>query len=206
MASGIAQFVFYKSPVKDKGVMIVSRALLNIVLTVTLSGFSFLTPSIAQEVNIDELYTQLLDPELKDWDAIERQIWGEWSKSGSAAMDLLLSRGRKAMQDGDMEKAIDHLTALTDHAPNFAEGWNARATAFFNAEEFGLSIADIQRALALNPRHFGAMQGLGRIMEELGQEADALAAYKAAAAIHPQRDGLKEVIERLEKSVSGQNI
>lgn len=186
--------------------MIVSRAVLNIVLTVTLSGFSFLTPSIAQEANIDELYTQLLDPELKDWDAVERQIWAEWAKSGSASMDLLLSRGRAALQDGDLETAIDHFTALTDHAPDFAEGWNARATAFFNAEEFGLSIVDIQRTLALNPRHFGAMQGLGRIMEELGNEAEALAAYEAAAAIHPHREGLKEAIARLEKLVSGQEI
>ncbi len=139
-------------------------------------------------------------------EGVERKIWAEWSRSGSASMDLLLSRGRIAMEKRDFAKAIEHLTALTDHAPDFAEGWNARATAFFNAGEYGLSIADIQRTLVLNPRHFGAMQGFGRIMEELGHESDALAAYQAAAAIHPQRQGLKEAIERLEKTVSGQDI
>jgi tetratricopeptide (TPR) repeat protein len=186
--------------------MVVSRTVLNIFVTAFLFAGSFLTPSLAEEAKIEGLYTQLLEPDLEDWQAVERQVWAEWSKSGSASMDLLLSRGRKAMAAGDLTKAIEHLTALTDHAPDFAEGWNARATAFFNAEEYGLSIADIQRALVLNPRHFGALQGLGRIMEELGHEGDALAAYEAAAAIHPQREGLKDAIERLEKTVSGQDI
>ena len=184
----------------------VSRTLLNIFVTAFLSAFVFFTPSLADEAKLDKLYIQLVQPDLEDWEGVERKIWAEWSRSGSASMDLLLSRGRIAMEKRDFAKAIEHLTALTDHAPDFAEGWNARATAFFNAGEYGLSIVDIQRTLVLNPRHFGAMQGLGRIMEELGHESDALAAYQAAAAIHPQRQGLKEAIERLEKTVSGQDI
>ncbi|MEP3345548.1 MAG: tetratricopeptide repeat protein [Litoreibacter sp.] len=186
--------------------MMVSRTVLNIFVTAFVSIMALSGPSYADEAKLDELYTQLAEPELQDVEAIERKIWAEWSKSGSASMDLLLMRGRRAMEAGDFSKAIEHLTALIDHAPEFAEGWNARATAFFNAEQYGLSIADIQRTLALNPNHFGAMQGLGRIMEELGNDADALTAYKAAAAIHPHREGLKETIERLEKKVSGQDI
>lgn len=199
-------FDFYKSSAKVKGIMIVSRTVLNIFVTAFLSVSAFIAPSMAEEVKLDDLFAQLVQPELEDWEGVERKIWAEWSRSGSPSMDLLLSRGRTAMEKGDFAKAVDHLTALTDHAPDFAEGWNARATAFFNSEEYGLSIADIQRTLVLNPRHFGALQGLGRIMEELGHEPDALAAYQAAAAIHPQRQGLKEAIERLEKKVSGQDI
>ena len=186
--------------------MKVSSTVLNIFVTAFLSVSTFVAPSMAEDAKLHDLYTQLVQPDLEDWEKVERQIWKEWSRSGSASMDLLLSRGRKAMEQGDFAKAIEHLTALTDHAPDFAEGWNARATAFFNAGEFGLSVADIQRTLALNPRHFGALQGLGRILEELEREEDALAAYKAAAAIHPNREGLKEAIERLEKTVSGQDV
>ncbi|MEM9434842.1 MAG: tetratricopeptide repeat protein [Pseudomonadota bacterium] len=163
-------------------------------------------PANAGEAELDALFERLLQPDLENWEQIERAIWREWSSSGSASMDLLLQRGRQAMSQGDHAKAIDHFTALTDHAPEFAEGWNARATAYFGAERYSLSIADIGRTLSLNPRHFGAMQGLGRILEELGQPADALNAYEAAYAIHPHRDGLKEAIERLTKDTTGQDI
>ena len=105
-----------------------------------------------------------------------------------------------------MEAAIEHLTALVDHTPDFAEGWNARATVFFGMEEFGQSISDIRQTLALNPRHFGALQGLGRILEELDDPENALKAYQAAFALHPHRPGLKESVERVEKIVSGQSI
>ncbi|PTX56621.1 tetratricopeptide repeat protein [Litoreibacter ponti] len=177
--------------------------ILNLFVT---SFLAFTAPAFADQAELDALFEELAQPELENWELVERKIWREWSRSGSPAMDLLLRRGRNAMRAGDLEKAIDHFTALTDHAPEFAEGWNARATAFFNAEEYGLSIADIGRTLSLNPRHFGALQGLGRILEELEQEDDALKAYQAAAAIHPHRDGIKEAIERLERKTSGQDI
>jgi tetratricopeptide (TPR) repeat protein len=110
------------------------------------------------------------------------------------------------MQAGDMEAAIGHLTALTDHAPDFAEGWNARATAYFQAGEYGPSIEDIGRTLTLNPRHFGALSGLGMIFEQLGDEERALEAYKAALAIHPQMEGIKDTVERLETEAAGQEL
>src|SRR5690606_3470319 len=101
-------------------------------------------------------------PDNAEWRLAEADILREWSKSGSPAMDLLLKRGREAMEAGDLKAAIEHLTALTDHAPEFAEGWNARATAYFLAGAFGPSVDDIRHTLALNPRHFGALAGLGQ--------------------------------------------
>ena len=178
----------------------------NIVVT-ALIAMVFSLPSWAQDqTKLDVLFERLAQPELADWEAVEREIWQEWSKSGSASMDLLLQRGREAMTNGDPVRAIEHFTALIDHAPDFAEGWNARATAYFTIEEFALSIADIQQTLALNPRHFGALQGLGRILEQVGDEENALKALQAAVAIHPHREGLKEAIERLEREVSGRDI
>ena len=112
-------------------------------------------------------------------------------------MDLLLERGRAAMAAGDPEMAVQHLTALVDHAPDFAEGWNARATAYYQTGDFGPAISDIGRVLTLNPRHFGALAGLGAIFEELDQPEKAIEVYRAALAISPHGAGLQEAIDRL---------
>ena len=110
------------------------------------------------------------------------------------------------MAAGDNDAAIEHLTALIDHAPNFAEGYNARATAYFQAGELGPSISDIGRVLTLNPRHFGALAGLGMIFEQLEKPEKALEVYKAALAIHPHLAGVLESIARLEADAAGQEL
>ncbi len=106
----------------------------------------------------------------------------------------------------DLAAAIEHLTALTDQAPDFAEGWNARATAYFMAGEVGPSIADIQRALALNPRHFGALSGLGQIFEALDKPDLALRAYEAAFAVNPHMTSVKDAIDRLTREKQGTDL
>ena len=155
---------------------------------------------------LDRLFAELADPANENWAYTEENIWIEWSKSGSPAMDLLLQRGRLAMAAGDFDAAIEHLTALIDHDPAFAEGWNARATAYFNAGLFGPSIEDVRHVLLLNPRHFGAMAGLGMMLEEMDDPKDAMAAYEAAHAIHPRQAGVMEAIERLHRQLDGQDI
>lgn len=161
-------------------------------------------PALAQDTDgLDELFAALKTAEPAEAARIERQIWEAWSDSGSAAMDLLLMRGRQAMNAGDAEAAIDHFSALIDHAPEFAEGYNARATAYFQADKFGLSLADIRSTLALNPRHFGALGGLAIILEHLGEPENALEVYRRVQAIHPNQENLEDAIERLEKAVGG---
>lgn len=155
----------------------------------------------ADTEKLTELFDELRQPDLPNWQVVETQIWEEWSRSGSPAMDLLLARGREALEQDRLDAAIEHLSALTDHAPDFAEGWNARATAFYQAEEFGLSLADIERTLSLNPRHFGALGGLAQILEILEQPRAALSAYRAAYTIHPHRPNVEEAIERLEREL-----
>jgi tetratricopeptide (TPR) repeat protein len=159
-----------------------------------------------QRERLDTLFERLQRPDLGEWRQVEREIMLEWSKSGSPAMDLLLERGRDAMNAGRMDEAVNHFTALTDHAPEFAEGWNARATAYFSMRRFGLSIADIGRTLALNPRHFGALAGLGMILEELGYEDRALEAFREANALHPHRPDVIAAIARLEILADGTDI
>ncbi len=180
--------------------------LINRIVAALLPIFLFVAPVAAQTPKLDGLFTELAKADESDAGRIEREIWSEWSKSGSPAMDLLLERGRSAMQEGDTTAAIEHLTALTDHAPEFAEGWNALATAYFQAGDYGPAVEDIGRTLTLNPRHFGAMSGLGMILEELGDTDRALEAYKAALAIHPRLQGVLDSVERLEAEAAGQKL
>jgi tetratricopeptide (TPR) repeat protein len=168
--------------------------------------FLLALPAVAQTAKLDDLFAQLLTATDEESQNIEQEIWIEWSKSGSPAMDLLLERGRNAMAEGVTEVAIDHFTALIDHAPDFAEGWNARATAYYQAGQFGPSVADIGHVLTLNPRHFGALAGLGAIFEELERPQQALEVYRAALAIHPHQAGVLEAVERLQAQVQGQDL
>jgi Flp pilus assembly protein TadD len=169
-----------------------------------LCAATFLAGAVAaQEMELDPLFDALRDADPAGAEAIEERIWEEWSRSGSAAMDLLLERGREALAAGEIPVAIEHFSALVDHAPDFAEGYNSRATAYFQVGYYGLALEDIRQALALNPRHFGAMSGLALILEEIGEEEGALEAWRAVAALNPSRQGVREAIERLERQVEG---
>ncbi|WP_420712561.1 tetratricopeptide repeat protein [Frigidibacter sp. RF13] len=160
----------------------------------------------SHEALMNRLFTELADPANPGWERAQNQILAEWEKSGSPAFDLLLKRGQEAMEAGDFDAAIEHLTALTDQAPEFAEGWNARATAFFLEGRFGPSVSDIEHVLALEPRHFGAISGLGLILQELGRKEQALKAFRASLAIHPHQDGISQAAEALEQELSGTEL
>ena len=121
-------------------------------------------------------------------------------------MDMLLSRGRYALGQGDVDQAIGHFTALIDHAPEFAEGWNGRATAYFQRGDLGLSVEDIAHALTLEPRHFGALSGLAMIYESLEKPEKALAVYRRVLAIHPNADGVSDAIDRLTADTLGTDL
>lgn len=153
-----------------------------------------------------ELLAQLAEPGRPDWQQIETQIQRLWSRSGSEAMDLLLRRGNEALEAEDYGAALEHFTALTDHAPDFAEGWNGRATTFFLMDEFALSIADIQRVLVLNPNHFGALTGLATMLEQMGQDDLALRALYGVRDLNPNRPGIDDAIGRLERGTGAADL
>jgi tetratricopeptide (TPR) repeat protein len=181
--------------------------ILNRVVAAFLLLFLTCTAALAQDSEkLDDLFRRLQAAGAEEAGRIETEIWIEWSKSGSPALDLLLQRGHDALQVGETGAAIEHFTALIDHDPDFAEGWNARATAYFKAGEFGPSVADIAQVLQRNPRHFGALAGLGTILEESGNPARALEVYKAALAIHPHLAGIAEAVARLEAEELGQEL
>lgn len=152
----------------------------------------------------EELQSADMATDLATANRLSREIRLEWSKSGSAAMDLLLKRGRDALDDKNADAAIDHFSALIDHAPGFAEGWHGRATAYFRADHYGRAIADLEQTIALNPRHFGAIYGLAVILEELERLDDAYDSYSAVLAIYPNHKKALEALARLETQVNGE--
>ncbi|MBD0866033.1 MAG: tetratricopeptide repeat protein [Rhodobacteraceae bacterium] len=154
----------------------------------------------------DELLRLLADSDPANAAHVDRQLQALWEKTGSPSMDMLMKRGRDAMDVENYRTAIEHLSALTDHAPDFAEGWRLRASAFFEVGRYGPAIADLEIALALNPRNYNTILDLGTILELFGDEKRAYAAYERAQAIHPHHKGISKAMERLKPRVAGQAL
>ncbi|MBO0346971.1 tetratricopeptide repeat protein [Roseibium sp. CAU 1637] len=129
-----------------------------------------------------------------------------WLRSGSDTVDLLMRRAGTALQQEDLILAQDLLDVVVTLAPEFAEGWNRRATVFYMKSDFSKSLADIERTLALEPRHWGALSGLGIIQRRLGQDKRALETFRRALSIHPGLENASEAIETLEKDAAGEAI
>lgn len=163
-------------------------------------------PIAAQSADEDALLSELAQSDPSDAIRIDRELQALWTKTGSSSMDLLYRRGQDALEEGDANAAIEHLTALTDHAPEFAEGWHLRAQAFFQAELFGPAVADLERALALNPNNYNAIYGLGAILEQFGDYDRAFEAYSRVKAMHPFHEEVDSALERLESRVSGTSL
>ena len=167
---------------------------------------AFAPPIAAQENLLDELYQDLAEAEPADSLRIENRIVAEWEKSGSAAMDLLLRRGQEALEEGQPEAAVEHFSALVDHAPMFSEGYFGRASSYYLLGLTGPALDDIETVLRLNPRHFAAMTGLAVVMEELGRPDDALEIYRMVLDIHPNLVEALAATERLELELEGQAL
>ncbi|MGB3406501.1 MAG: tetratricopeptide repeat protein [Jannaschia sp.] len=158
------------------------------------------------ETLLNRLGTLTSEEDAGEAQRLANEIVERWSHSGSDAMDLLLTRGQAAIEAQDLPRAIAHLTALTDHAPEFAEGWNQRATAFFLMEQFGPALSDIEQVLILEPRHFGALAGLGIILQQLGEEEAALDAFRRAQQVFPAQENVKSAVERLEQQTGERTL
>jgi len=159
--------------------------------------------AFAETSEVDSLLNQLREAPAGEAERLSAEIEARWSASGSAAMDYLLMQGRAALEQEDYDTAIHHFTALVDHAPQFAEGWNQRATAFFYAERYGEALHDIEQTLALNPQHYNALTGLGLILQAMGYDQEALKAFDAVLAIHPHQPQVEETAAKLRAALEG---
>ncbi len=153
-----------------------------------------------------ELLERLRDASAVDAPRVEREVENIWSRSGSAAMDLLLKRGRDALEKGDARLAIDHFTALTDHAPDFAEGYHMRAQAYFRANLYGPAIDDLETTLALNPDNFNAIFGFAVMVHEFGNLSRAAELYRRVLTIHPHHEEAKAALKSLKRDGIGREL
>ncbi|MFK7902221.1 MAG: tetratricopeptide repeat protein [Nitratireductor sp.] len=137
---------------------------------------------------------------------ISDKIWDEWLDSGSKSIDLLMSQARKAVGTQKEGFALDVLDQVITLAPEFAEGWNFRATVHYKKKDFGRSLADIEQTLKLEPRHFGALAGLAAILNQLGKQEKALQTWQKVLEIYPANAAAQKEVIRLVEATFGEKV
>lgn len=164
-------------------------------------------PPPTRAERIDALFIQLKRE--RNENAAKRiasRIQGEWNRSESAVIDLMMQWSQDAIEKKKYDVALDFLDQVTTLAPDYAEGWNRRATVHFLMNNFSKSMADIDRTLRLEPRHFGALSGLAQIMKSQGNDELALAAYERVLAIYPMLRAAQDEVATLSDQLSGDGI
>lgn len=171
-----------------------------------LHGFEIPSDEVARAAQLESLFAELGREDNDAWPIVQAQIWRVWRRSGSESMDFLLIRALEALEEEDHETALVHLDDLVRLAPDFAEAWNQRATVYFLMGDYGRSMRDIETVLSLEPRHFGALSGLGIILDRTGNEKGALEVYRRALEIHPNLQGAQKGVERLAPDIDGREL
>jgi tetratricopeptide (TPR) repeat protein len=137
---------------------------------------------------------------------VEARIWALWLQTPSDTAALLMMRAKAAMDAQQIDVAKKLLDALVKLRPDYIEAWNRRATLYYLQNDYAHSLQDIQQVLVREPRHFGALAGLGMIMQELGDEKRALDAFRKALAINPHLEKVPELVKSLSEKVEGRDI
>jgi len=157
--------------------------------------------------SLDTLFSALkIAPDDTSAKAIEDRIWSIWLVSGSDTCDLLMSRVKDAVDDKNYDTAIQLLDSIIMLRPGYIEAWNQRATVYYLKQDYAHSIADIAEVLAREPRHFGALSGLGLMLQEMNDDKDALDAYRKALAIDPHLEGVPDIVKTLTQKIEGRDI
>lgn len=179
---------------------------LNCAVATILSVSLFSLQVSAQDAALEGLLSELSSAQEDDARRIAAEIELKWAQSGSSTADLLLKRGNDALEIGEIGRAIEHYTALTDHAPEFAEGWHRRAIAYAEAELFGPAIADLEHAIAIEPRHYNAIASLGGILQRVNRYDMAKEAYQQVLLIHPHHKDVQAALEAVELEIGGSEL
>ena len=157
-----------------------------------------------RDARLDGLFARLQStPSGNEAQAVEQRIWRIWSEAGDPQVARLLQEGVLAMSQARFRVALERFDRMVAQAPDFAEGWNKRATLHYLMGNFGASVRDIQRTLDLEPRHFGALSGLGMIYDAVEEPAAALRSFEAAVAINPHLQSVELRIVELRRQLAG---
>ncbi len=157
--------------------------------------------------SLDTLFEGLkIAPDAESAKAIEDRIWALWMVSGSDTCNLLMGRAKAAADGKDYDLAVKLLDAVIELKPGYTEGWNRRATLYFLEKDYGHALADLREVLVREPRHFGALSGIGLILQEIGDDKHALEAYRRALAINPHLENIDEIVKTLREKVEGRDL
>ncbi len=166
-------------------------------------------PALAdqKDARLEDLFSQLLTaPGPAEAQLIEGAIWHIWGQSDDGAVRALMEDGVAAMSRRDYRRALSRFEQMVAIAPDFAEGWNKRATVHYLMGNYRASLEDIVRTLELEPRHFGALSGRGLVYVALEDEQRALESFEEALAIHPNLVSAAINAEALRKSLREKQI
>ena len=159
------------------------------------------------DARLDALFAQLkAAPSYAAAQPVESAVWHIWSESDDPAVRILMGEGVAAMARQDYRSALGKFDQIVKIAPDFAEGWNKRATVHYLVGLYAASLSDIDKTLALEPRHFGALSGRGLVFIELDEEQPALDSFEAALAIHPTLPGAAANAKILHKRLKDRAI
>ncbi len=137
---------------------------------------------------------------------VEARIWALWLQTPSDTAALLMVRAKAAMDAQQTDLALKLLDAIIKMRPDYVEAWNRRATIYYLQNNYARSLADIEQVLVREPRHFGALAGLGMIMQDIGDEKRALDAFRKALAVNPHLEKVPELVKTLTEKVEGRDI
>ena len=137
---------------------------------------------------------------------VEARIWAIWLQTPSDTAALLMARAKAAVDAQKVDVAIKLLDSVIKLRPDYIEAWNRRATLYYMQNDYARSLADIREVLIREPRHFGALAGLGMIMQDVGDEKRALEAYRKALAVNPHLEKIPEQVKALTEKVEGRDI
>jgi len=137
---------------------------------------------------------------------VEARIWAVWMQTPSDTAALLMVRAKAAMDAKQVDVALKLLDAVVKLRPDYVEGWNRRATLYYLKNDYAHSLQDIEQVLVREPRHFGALAGLGMIMQDLGDEKRALDAFRKALAVNPHLEKVPDLVKTLTEKVEGRDI
>jgi len=157
--------------------------------------------------NLDFLFGALkLAPDDVTAKAIEERIWAVWTLSRSDTANLLMTRVKTAIEAKDTDLAIQLLDSIVKIKPDYVEAWNRRATIYYMKKDYGRSLSDIREVLKREPRHFGALAGLGLILHDIGDNKQALEVYRRALALYPRMERIPDLVKTLQEKVEGRDI
>jgi tetratricopeptide (TPR) repeat protein len=157
--------------------------------------------------NLDFLFGALkLAPDDITAKAIEQRIWALWTVSHSDTANLLMTRVKTAIESKDLDVAIQLLDAIVKVKPDYVEAWNRRATIFYMKKDYGRALADIREVLKREPRHFGALAGFGLIMQDIGDDKQALEVYRRVLTLYPRMERIPDLVKTLQSKVEGRDI